>query len=83
MLQSLVSSKYQIVIPKKIREKACIKSGQKLNVYLAGDQIILSPKKNWPEDYIGNEDGKDLRGLWKKIDIRTFLDQERDSWGQK
>lgn len=78
MLQSLVSSKYQIVIPKKIREKARIKSGQKLSIYLAGNQIILSPRKNWPEDYI-----KDLRGLWKKIDIRTFLDQERNSWDQR
>lgn len=78
MLQGLVSTKYQIVIPKKIRQKARIKSGQRLNIYLAGEQIILSPTKNWPEDYI-----KDLRSLWKKIDIHTFLNQERDSWDQK
>lgn len=77
MIQTLVSSKYQIVIPKKIRQKISVKPGQKLNVYLAGDQIILVPNRRWPEDYL-----KDLRGLWKNIDIKTFLDEERSSWKQ-
>ncbi len=78
MLQALVSSKYQIVIPKKVRKILSVKPGQRLNVYLAGDQIILSVKRRWPDDYL-----KELRGLWKKIDIKTFIDEERDSWNQK
>lgn len=78
MIQTLVSSKYQIVIPKKVRKQIPVKPGQRLNVYLAGDQIILSPKRNWPNDYL-----KDLRGLWRNIDIKTFVELERNSWDQK
>ena len=78
MIQTLVSSKYQIVIPKKVRQQIPVKPGQRLNVYLAGDQIILALKRKWPNDYI-----KDLRGLWKSIDIKTFVDEERNSWNQK
>jgi AbrB family looped-hinge helix DNA binding protein len=77
MIQTLVSSKYQIVIPKKVRKQISVKPGQRLNVYLAGDQIILSPKRNWPNDYL-----KDLRGLWRSIDIKTFVEMERNSWDQ-
>lgn len=75
MNETLVSTKYQIVIPKKIRLKTKIKPGQKMQVYLAGNHIVLSPKKAWPDDYF-----KDLKGLWKNIDVKAFLDEERDSW---
>ncbi len=74
-MQTLVSSKYQIVIPKEIRKRIKVKPGQKLNIYTAGDQMILSTKMNWPEDHL-----KDLRGLWKNIDVDTFLKKEHASW---
>lgn len=77
MSQTLVSTKYQVVIPKEIRRKANIKPGQKLNVYLAKDQIILTPKKNWPEDYLND---KSLRKIWEGIDVKAYIDEERNSW---
>ena len=75
-MQTQVSTKYQVVIPKEVRQKIKIQPGQKLNVYTSGDQIILSTKLNWPEDHL-----KDLRGLWKDIDPDTFLEEEHKSWG--
>lgn len=38
-----VSPKYQIVIPKKVREALRIQPGQKFQVLLVGDQIALVP----------------------------------------
>ncbi|MBP7962526.1 MAG: AbrB/MazE/SpoVT family DNA-binding domain-containing protein [Caldilineaceae bacterium] len=38
-----VSSKYQIVIPRKIRESLQIKPGQKLQVMLYENRIVLMP----------------------------------------
>lgn len=79
MTESLVSTKYQVVIPKTVRRKLNVKPGQKLTVNAAGGQIILTPSKsklNWPEDYI-----KRLRGLWKDDrDVGKYLEKERNSW---
>ena len=80
MNQTLVSTKYQIVIPKEVRKKLAIKPGQKMNVHVAGEQIILSrpvikEKLSRPEDYY-----KKLGGLWKNIDIDKYLEEERNSW---
>lgn len=80
-MQTLVSTKYQVVIPKEARKKVGIKPGQKLNVNVIGNQINLSPAKNtkelnWPEDYY-----KKLGGIWKGAeDIDKYLEEEDKSW---
>ena len=43
MTTSLLSPKYQIVIPKVIRQTLNLKPGQKLNVTRNGDHIELHP----------------------------------------
>lgn len=81
MQQTLVSTKYQVVIPKEIRRKLKVKPGQRMNVHAAGEQIILAPTKTkkkweWPGDYI-----KNLRGLWRGTkDIDKYLEEEDKSW---
>lgn len=79
-MQTLVSTKYQVVIPKEIRKKISVKPGQKINVHVSGDQIIMSPartdnKLNWPQDYI-----KKLKNPWKGVDVDKYLEKERNSW---
>lgn len=78
MSETLVSSKYQIVIPKKIREKAKLTTGQKLFVYTLGDKIILTPKKDWPGDYL-----KELKGQLGIQDVLGYLDEQRNLWTKK
>lgn len=78
MIQTSVNTKYQIVIPKAARKKIKVKPGQKFNMYLTEDKIILSTKRIWPQDYL-----KNLRGLLKGIDIKTFVENERASWGSR
>jgi AbrB family looped-hinge helix DNA binding protein len=81
MNQTLVSTKYQVVIPKEVRKKIQVKPGQRLNIDTKGNQIILSPAQGkqawiWPDDYI-----KNLRGLWKNTkDVEKYLEEERNSW---
>lgn len=80
-MQTLVSTKYQVVIPKEARKKVGIKSGQRMNVDVIGEKVILSriqTKKQlkWPEDYY-----KKLGGLWKSsADIDKYLEEEDKSW---
>ena len=79
-IQTLVNVKYQVVIPKEARKKINLKPGQKMNVEVMGEKVVLSKirKKtewSWPGDYI-----KRLGGIWKDVDIDKYLDKERNSW---
>lgn len=80
-MQTLVSTKYQVVIPKEVRRKVGIKPGQRMNVHAVGEKVILSPahtkeKLKWPEDYY-----KKLGGIWKSSeDIDKYLEEEDKSW---
>jgi AbrB family looped-hinge helix DNA binding protein len=44
MTYTSVSSKYQVVIPKEVRERLVMKPGQKLIVYERGGVIYLIPQ---------------------------------------
>lgn len=80
-VQTSVNVKYQVVIPKAIRKKIMVKPGQKMDVEVTANQIILSPSKakkqlNWPEDYY-----KKLGGIWKSSEeIDKYLEEEDRSW---
>lgn len=80
MIQTQVSTKYQVVIPKEVRKKIKIQPGQKMNINVSGEQIILSPapkvqKWNWPDDYL-----KKLKNPWEGKDSTKYLEEERNSW---
>ena len=71
-----VSRKYQIVIPKKIRETMGISEGDELAIDVDGDRIIIKVR---PKSYT-----KKLRGLhkdiWKGVDPKVYVKSERESW---
>jgi AbrB family looped-hinge helix DNA binding protein len=56
-----VSSKFQVVIPKEVREKLKVKAGQKLQVIHYLDRIVLIPQRD-----IGEMKGF-LRGMDTQI----------------
>jgi AbrB family looped-hinge helix DNA binding protein len=60
-----VSPKFQVVIPKKIREQLQLKPGVELHVYVLDGVIRLSPPRSI----------KDLRGIAKGI---RWKDEDRD-----
>ena len=61
-----VSPKYQVVIPKEVREKLGLSPGQKIQVVVYGDRIVLIPVRPT----------KQMRGFLKGIDTR--VDREGD-----
>ena len=66
MTYTSISSKYQVVIPKEIREKIAVKPGQKLVIYERGGIIHLVPDIPL----------KKLRGLHKSLS--SDLEELRD-----
>jgi AbrB family looped-hinge helix DNA binding protein len=61
-----ISPKYQVVIPKKIRESLHLKPGQKMQVIEYGNRIELVPTKSIEE----------MQGFLKGMN--TEFDRERD-----
>jgi AbrB family looped-hinge helix DNA binding protein len=45
MATTTISPKYQVVIPKDVREKLNLKSGQKMTVVVKGEMVYLIPEK--------------------------------------
>ena len=62
-----VSPKFQVVIPKEIRESMGIVSGQKIQMLIYGDRIELVPVKPM----------KELKGFLKGIDSIVKRDVDR------
>jgi AbrB family looped-hinge helix DNA binding protein len=61
-----ISPKYQVVIPREVRQSMDIKPGSKVQVLLYENRIELIPMKNL----------KRMRGFLKGID--TTVERERD-----
>jgi AbrB family looped-hinge helix DNA binding protein len=66
MYTATISSKFQISIPKKLREEMHLKAGQKFNFILHGHTLQLVPKRNIA----------DLRGLLSGANTEQVRDRK-------
>jgi AbrB family looped-hinge helix DNA binding protein len=66
MAQTVVSSKYQIVIPKEVRSKLDLEKGQILQVVVRNGVIMLVPDRPL----------KELRGFLKGMDSSGLREKE-------
>lgn len=66
MATAKISSKYQVVIPKAVRERAGIRSGQSVEVLLKDGIICLVPDRPLEE----------LRGLLRGVATDGYRDKE-------
>ena len=62
-----ISSKFQLVIPKAVREAMELKPGQQLRVFTSGDRLELVPVKKL----------RSMRGFLKGIDTAVPRDEDR------
>lgn len=71
-----VSSRYQIVIPKRVRETLGLRPGDRLLVELEEGRVVLRLR---PRSY-----AQHLRGLhkevWQGLDAREYVQKEREAW---
>jgi AbrB family looped-hinge helix DNA binding protein len=66
MTYGRVSPKYQIVIPKEVRNAVAIKPGQRLMIYAKDNLIVLIPEIGLSE----------LKGICKGMDTSNLRDEE-------
>jgi AbrB family looped-hinge helix DNA binding protein len=70
MADRILSSKNQIVIPRKARKALGLKPGDKLLVVLRGNCLIILAK---PKSYAA-------AGLGRGLYLEDYLKKERESW---
>lgn len=64
----IVSEKYQVVIPRKVRNDLAIKKGMKMNIIAKGGIAYLIPVKTVSK----------LKGLVKDFDKKSALRDKKD-----
>lgn len=74
-----VSEKGQVVIPKRVRDKIGLETGDELTVNLVGQKIILRRRPKSYTDYMWGLHGD----AWKGVDAKDFVDEERESWRKR
>lgn len=67
MSVTTISPKYQVVIPKDVREKLHLKSGQKMTVVVKGGVVHMVPEKP-VESFRGFVKGINTKGLREETD---------------
>lgn len=68
MTQVTISSKYQVVIPKDVRDRLKIRPGQKVEAFAIGERIELVPVRPIGE----------LRGILKGVDAAFEREPDRE-----
>ncbi len=66
MSSTTISPKFQVVIPKDIREKLHLKSGQKMTVVVKGGVVSLIPEKSL----------ESFRGFLKGMNSENIRDEK-------
>ena len=67
-----LSSKNQIVVPLEARKALGLKPGDKLEIVVKGNMIIMFPKpKSWEAA---------IRGIARGVYPKGYLEKERQSW---
>jgi AbrB family looped-hinge helix DNA binding protein len=62
-----ISPKFQVVIPRAVREKLCLVAGQKMQVVAYGNRIELIPERDIAE----------MRGFLKGLDMTMEREEDR------
>ena len=71
-----VGKRYQIVIPKKIRDKVGIKVTDELFIDIQGGRVVIQPCPRRYSEYMQGL-GKDV---WSDTDTVEYVKNERESW---
>ncbi len=70
-----ISSKYQIVIPREVREKLNLKAGDKLIIKANNEKIIIYPQpKNYAKYALGL--GKEI---WQGINATEYVRKQKET----
>lgn len=75
MLMTKVGGRYQVVVPKEIREVLNLKPGDYLEVKIVDGAVVMVPQASYTSRLFGKH-----RQVWQEEDAVTYVRRERESW---
>jgi len=73
-----VSSKYQVVLPRPVREALDLRVGDEVIFVVDGGKVLLRPR---PASFTEAMRGLH-REIWEGQDVDAWLEQERTAWAE-
>ncbi|MHB1357027.1 MAG: AbrB/MazE/SpoVT family DNA-binding domain-containing protein [Anaerolineae bacterium] len=71
-----ISKRNQIAVPKEVRRRLKLKSGDRLLIDIQGEMaVMLAIPTNYTENLAGLH-----KEIWQDIDTDAYLQGERESW---
>ncbi|HEU4797731.1 MAG TPA: AbrB/MazE/SpoVT family DNA-binding domain-containing protein [bacterium] len=71
-----VGKRFQVVLPKKVRQRLDLHEGDELLIEVSRLGILLLPK---PKSYTAHLAGLH-REVWKDVNVDDYLSKERKGW---
>jgi len=70
-----LGGRYQIVIPKNVREALQLKPGDRLEIKTENGKVVMTPQASHTSRLFGKH-----RQLWQNTDAIEYIRNERESW---
>ncbi|MDJ0536377.1 MAG: AbrB/MazE/SpoVT family DNA-binding domain-containing protein [Xenococcaceae cyanobacterium MO_207.B15] len=70
-----LGARYQIVVPKDVREALRLKPGDRLEVKVENGKLVMIPQASHTSRLFGKH-----RQLWHNTNPVAYIRQERESW---
>ena len=74
-----ITSKGQVVIPQKIRERKEIQEGEKFIVYDTDDSIVLKRVKNLEQVKDTKQLERTFSSMWKTVELKNVEEKDVES----
>lgn len=75
MSKTKVGGRYQVVVPKEIREALNLKPGHYLEVKVVDGTVVMIPQASYTSRFFGKH-----REIWQQEEAVTYVRRERESW---
>jgi AbrB family looped-hinge helix DNA binding protein len=75
MTTAKLGGRYQIVVPKDVREALQLKPGDRLEVKVENGKVVMIPQASHTSRLFGKH-----RQLWQNTDAVEYVRNERESW---
>lgn len=75
MSKTKIGERYQVVVPKEIREALNLKPGDYLEVKIVDGSVVMIPQASYTSRLFGKH-----QEVWQGEDAVAYVRRERESW---
>jgi AbrB family looped-hinge helix DNA binding protein len=75
MIIAKLGERFQVVIPKSVREGLSLKAGDRLEIQVVDGKVIMTPQLSYTDQLFGK-----YQEVWSDTDAVEYVRNVRESW---